>query len=313
MLLAFDETHTQVFGPGGLTKLWGLEPDIVTAGKSIAAGVPFGAWGSDRRDRRGAGSQGPGRRAGTRGRHRRHDLRQPPVDGGGAGHACSRSSPTRPMPTRRPWARGSPAGMRDAVARAGLPWYIHHLGPRAGYTFAPAPPGPPREARAVHDDLLTRLIRIWLANRGVWEAIVGAGPVVPCSGRPTSDVDAYVDALDALLDELHPLVEELAAAHLGPVPQHALVDLGGLRVPRVARARRAPPGRRSRCGRRPARPRSAGRRARRSRARRARADRRRAIHWCRSTSSSPIEPSSERRSTGIASSARRIARRVGVR
>jgi len=44
-LLAYDETHTQVVGPGGLTAQWGLEPDFVTAGKSIAAGVPFGAWG----------------------------------------------------------------------------------------------------------------------------------------------------------------------------------------------------------------------------------------------------------------------------
>ena len=34
-LLAYDETHTQVVGPGGLTALWGLEPDFVTAGKSM--------------------------------------------------------------------------------------------------------------------------------------------------------------------------------------------------------------------------------------------------------------------------------------
>ena len=44
-LLALDETHTQVFGPGGLTALWGLEPDFLVAGKSIAGGLPFGAWG----------------------------------------------------------------------------------------------------------------------------------------------------------------------------------------------------------------------------------------------------------------------------
>ncbi len=44
-LLAIDETHTQVFGPGGLTRAWGLEPDLVTIGKSIAGGLPFGAWG----------------------------------------------------------------------------------------------------------------------------------------------------------------------------------------------------------------------------------------------------------------------------
>jgi glutamate-1-semialdehyde 2,1-aminomutase len=44
-LLAYDETHTQVVGPGGLTRMWGLNPDFVTSGKSIAGGVPFGAWG----------------------------------------------------------------------------------------------------------------------------------------------------------------------------------------------------------------------------------------------------------------------------
>ena len=44
-LLAIDETHTQVFGPGGLTAAWGLEPDLLVAGKSIAGGLPFGAWG----------------------------------------------------------------------------------------------------------------------------------------------------------------------------------------------------------------------------------------------------------------------------
>ncbi len=44
-LLALDETHTQVVGAGGLTRLWGLDPDLVTIGKSIAGGVPFGAWG----------------------------------------------------------------------------------------------------------------------------------------------------------------------------------------------------------------------------------------------------------------------------
>ena len=47
-LLAYDETHTQVVGPGGLTAQWGLDPDFVTAGKSIAGGVPFGAWGMTR-------------------------------------------------------------------------------------------------------------------------------------------------------------------------------------------------------------------------------------------------------------------------
>jgi len=57
------------------------------------------------------------------------------------------------------------------------------------------------EARACQDDLLTRLIRIWLANRGVWEAIVGAGPVVPVPGSD-ADVDTYLAAWDELLAAL---------------------------------------------------------------------------------------------------------------
>ena len=44
-LLAIDETHTQVVGRGGLTSAWHLAPDLVTMGKSIAGGLPFGAWG----------------------------------------------------------------------------------------------------------------------------------------------------------------------------------------------------------------------------------------------------------------------------
>src|SRR5215469_16984771 len=44
-LLINDETHTFSSGPGGCTRAWGLEPDIVTIGKSIAGGVPSGAYG----------------------------------------------------------------------------------------------------------------------------------------------------------------------------------------------------------------------------------------------------------------------------
>jgi glutamate-1-semialdehyde 2,1-aminomutase len=44
-LLLIDETHTQTSGPGGLTREWGLEPDIWVSGKSIGAGLPVGVMG----------------------------------------------------------------------------------------------------------------------------------------------------------------------------------------------------------------------------------------------------------------------------
>ena len=44
-------------------------------------------------------------------------------------------------------------------------------------------------------------MRFYLANRGVWEAIVGAGPTcsVPAT---TDDVDLYLAAMTELLGEL---------------------------------------------------------------------------------------------------------------
>lgn len=44
-LLVIDETHTLASGPGGLTRHWELEPDVVVVGKSIASGIPLGAYG----------------------------------------------------------------------------------------------------------------------------------------------------------------------------------------------------------------------------------------------------------------------------
>ncbi len=44
-LLVLDETHTLICGPGGLTREWGLEPDVVVVGKAIGGGLPLGAYG----------------------------------------------------------------------------------------------------------------------------------------------------------------------------------------------------------------------------------------------------------------------------
>jgi len=200
-LLAYDETHTQVFGPGGLTAEWGLEPDLLVAGKSIAGGVPFGAWGmteaiADVLEQH----KGPD--------CERHDL----IATGGTifGNALSMAaaraalteilSPEAYAHTQRLGSRLA-EGMRASVAAHGLRWHIPHVGPRAGYTFRPTPIRNAAEGRAAADELLTRLIRVWLANRGVWEAIVGAGPVcsVPCADE---DVDRYLSGWDSLLDAL---------------------------------------------------------------------------------------------------------------
>ena len=111
-LLAYDETHTQVVGAGGLTRTWGLSPDVVTIGKSIAGGVPLGAYGmtpevAETLER-------PGGRDDEKpvGRHGRHALRRTRSRWRRRARRWARCSRPRPTRTRRSSARSSPTGSR---------------------------------------------------------------------------------------------------------------------------------------------------------------------------------------------------------
>jgi glutamate-1-semialdehyde 2,1-aminomutase len=200
-LLAIDETHTQVVGPGGLTAAWGLEPNLLTIGKSVAGGVSFGAWGMTE-----AIAHVLTQTKGPDGERSNLVALGGTLFANALSIAAARAvlteilTPEAYASTQRLGTRLAD-GMRGSVERHGLPWHIHHLGPRAGYTFRPTPVRDAAEARACQDDLLTRLIRVWLANRDVWEAIVGAGPV--CSiPADDEDVDAYLAGWDSLLERL---------------------------------------------------------------------------------------------------------------
>ena len=199
-MLAYDETHTQVVGPGGLTRMWDLEPDIVTMGKSLAAGVPLGAYGMT--EAAAEVLERPGGR----------DDEKPTVATGGTlfGNPLSMAAARATMGevlTPEAYAHTQVLGTRLAdgietiVARAGLPWTTHRFWPRSGLTFAPTMPRNALEATAVFDVPLRRTMRVYLANRGVWDAIVGAGPTCSVPARE-EDVDAYVGALGELIAEL---------------------------------------------------------------------------------------------------------------
>ena len=92
-------------------------------------------------------------------------------------------------------------GLEKIVRDAGLPWTTHRFWPRSGVTFAPEMPRNALEAYAAKDIPLSLTARVYLANRGVWEAIVGAGPT--CSVPATEDdVDRYLLAYGSLILEL---------------------------------------------------------------------------------------------------------------
>jgi glutamate-1-semialdehyde 2,1-aminomutase len=92
-------------------------------------------------------------------------------------------------------------GLSGVVAASGLGWTTHRFWPRSGFSFSPAMPRTASEAMESLDVPLRRLMRVYLANRGVWDAIVGAGPT--CSVAATDeDVDAYLAAFGELVSEL---------------------------------------------------------------------------------------------------------------
>src|SRR5713101_6149630 len=191
-LLGIDETHTHVVGPGGATGLWQLEPDIVTIGKAVAGGLPMGAYGVTAQ----LGEQlDAARNVATGG-----TLFGNPLSAAAAKAALTEV--LLPAAYAHTTALGSELadGIEAAIGSAGLPWTVIRLGPRSGQWYGPRP-RTGAEAYALTDDLLTRLIRVWLANRGIWEALPGAGPTVPVPAS-RADVDRYVDAYGELLASL---------------------------------------------------------------------------------------------------------------
>ena len=191
-LLALDETHTHVMGQGGATGMWGLEPDVITIGKDIADGVPMGAYGvtSDLGD-----ELLTARHVATGG-----TLFGNPLSAAAAVAALKEVLVEDAY--RHTTALGTELadGIQAAISAAGLPWTAIRFGPRSGQWYGPEP-RTGADAFALTDDRLTRLIRVWLANRGVWEALPGAGPTVPVPASP-ADVDRYVQAYGELLTEL---------------------------------------------------------------------------------------------------------------
>src|SRR5947208_15365733 len=188
-VLAFDETHTHIVGEGGATGLWGLEPDVVTIGKAVAGGIPMGAYGVSVAL---AGELDQAKDVATGG-----TLFGNPLSASAA--VAALTEVLVPAAYEHPTALGGilADGIDAALPDAGPPWTSYRFGPRAGQWYGPHP-RTGADAHAMTDPELTRLLRIWMANRGIWEALPGAGPTVPVPAG-FADVDRYLTAYTQLL------------------------------------------------------------------------------------------------------------------
>src|SRR5215469_1110311 len=191
-LLAVDETHTHVVGPGGATGMWGLDPDMVTIGKAVAGGLPMGAYGVTAEL---GGQLDAARNVATGG-----TLFGNPLSAAAA--TATLTEVLTPAAYQHTSALGAELadGIEQAISKAGLPWTVIRFGPRSGQWYGPMPRAG-AQAHALTDGKLTRLLRLWLASRGIWEALPGAGPTVPVPATG-ADVDRYLAAYGELLAEL---------------------------------------------------------------------------------------------------------------
>ncbi len=201
-VLAIDEAHTHVCAYGGLKRAWNLECDILVLGKAIAGGIPAGLYGlSDElaafletEVEEGARGYLPGLAVGG-------TLFANPLQ-----IAAIRATLDNVL-TEEAHAEAARLGERLALGieagaqKHGLSWSAHRLYCRSGYHFAPQLPRTKAEAQAAADPELRDLMRVYMANRGVWEAIYSASPAVSFAAVE-ADVDLYLSVYEACLDEL---------------------------------------------------------------------------------------------------------------
>ena len=203
-LLILDEAHTNICAFGGLSREWRLEPDIITLCKAIGGGLALGAYGMTEAV---AAILEP-----------QTDADQPnfataavvatggTLFGNALSMATARCTLERVM-TKEAHQRANDGGGRLAngiqktIERHDFSWSAIHFYCRSGYFFAPDLPSNSRQMQQYENVALRQLIRLYLANRGVWEAIYLASPGVGFA-TTNSDIDFYCEVLNDCLTEL---------------------------------------------------------------------------------------------------------------
>ncbi|QNN51394.1 aspartate aminotransferase family protein [Nocardioides mesophilus] len=163
-LLVIDETHTLCAGPGGCTRAWRLDPDMVVVGKPIGGGVPAAAYGLSAEL---AERLTPPMLS--------HDIDVAGVGGTLTGNALALAAVRRTLsvalreedfavafPLAQAWADG----VAGVIEEHALPWHVQRLGARAEYWFCP-PPRDGAAAAAAIDEELEAFMHLWALNRGI--------------------------------------------------------------------------------------------------------------------------------------------------
>jgi glutamate-1-semialdehyde aminotransferase len=198
-LLIIDETHTICAGPGGYTRAFGLDPDILVIGKTIGGGIPVGTYGfsAELGDR-------------INGMLEIDNSDVGGVGGTLAGYALSLAAVRATLgdvlteaafdwmiPLAERWT----AGVNEAIRSRNLPWHVTRLGCRAEYHFLPAPPRDGAAQWAASDPELERFLHLYVMNRRILMTPFH-NMALMSPDTTEADVDAHTVAFASALDEL---------------------------------------------------------------------------------------------------------------
>ena len=164
-LLIIDETHTICAGPGGYTRAFDLDPDMLTLGKPIASGVPVAVYGfcQEVAEKVQVLTAAPGTDvAGIGGT----------LSGNALALRAMRATLENVMTDAAydrmiSLAERLADGVEKVIHDNRLPWHVTRLGARVEYRFQPNPPRNGAEAELGGDLELDRLVHLYCLNRGV--------------------------------------------------------------------------------------------------------------------------------------------------
>ncbi|SOC35791.1 glutamate-1-semialdehyde 2,1-aminomutase [Rhizobium subbaraonis] len=199
-LLLIDETHTISTGPGGYSRLHGLEPDLMVMGKPIGGGIPVSVWGMSeavaeslhivRREQSGHGHSGIGTT----------------LSGSAIQLACLRACLEEVMTDeayRSMNARADriAAGFKAAIAANGLEWTVSRVGARLEVVFSLHPVRNAVEARLAASDTIEQALHLSMLNLGYlltpFHNMVLVSPALTAA-----EADGLVEAFVAVLGRL---------------------------------------------------------------------------------------------------------------
>ena len=198
--LIIDETHTFSEGWGGYTKKYGLKPDFVTIGKSVAGGIPVSAYGFTKEigDAINAtfGHKGVSDPMGISGT----------LSGNAFAIAAMRETLEK-VATKEAFERMIAGqerlsdGLEEVLKRNNIPWSITRSGARCELQFMPGLPRNGSEAKKYFDWEIMYYTHCFLTNRGILITPFHNMMLVPPVAAD-EDIDKLINAWDDCLTEM---------------------------------------------------------------------------------------------------------------